>query len=142
MSESIYKEMLRHEGLKNTGHRNSILKTIEKSPQPLTADSIYLSLINAGELINLSSVYRILNTLAEKRLVIKSSVTGENKAVFELNIFEHRHHFVCTRCKQIISVDGCPLEDYEKVLRDKMGFAVQGHKLEIYGICKDCRKEY
>jgi len=140
MSGQSYKDALKNDGLKNTKHRNSILNIIEKSPQPLTADNIYMALINAGEAINLSSVYRILGTLAEKRMIIKSSVIGENKAVFELNYYEHKHHFVCTKCKKIISISGCPLEEYEKVLTKKMGFNIQGHKLEIYGICSDCRK--
>ncbi len=140
MSGQSYKDALKNDGLKNTKHRNSILNIIEKSPQPLTADNIYMALINAGEAINLSSVYRILSTFAEKRMIIKSSVIGENKAVFELNYYEHKHHFVCTKCKKIISISGCPLEEYEKVLTKKMGFNIQGHKLEIYGICSDCRK--
>lgn len=138
--QASYKEVLKHDGLKNTKHRNSILNIIEKSPQPVTADNIYLALMNAGESINLSSIYRILNTLAEKHLIIKSSITGENKAVFEINFYEHKHHFVCTKCKKISSVDGCPLEEYEKYLTNKMGINIQGHKLEIYGVCKNCQK--
>ncbi|MEI6578483.1 MAG: transcriptional repressor [Eubacteriales bacterium] len=141
MSEkSAYKDLLQHDGLKNTKHRNSILKIIEKSAQPVTAEQIYLALLNQAVAINLSSVYRILNTLAEKDLIIKSSMIGDTKAVFELNHFEHRHHVTCTQCKNVISVDGCPLEDYEKKLREKMGFNIQGHQLEIYGVCKNCQK--
>lgn len=138
--QSSYKEILKHDGLKNTKHRNSILNIMEKNAQPVTAEQIYLALINQGISINLSSVYRILNTLAEKCLVIKSSMAGESKAVFELNRFEHKHYVVCTQCKKIISVPGCPLEEYENKLRDKMGFNIQGHQLEIYGVCKNCQK--
>ncbi len=140
MSEQSYKEVLKHDGLKNTKHRNSILNIIEKNAQPVTAEQIYFTLVNQGVSINLSSVYRILNTLAEKCLVIKSSMAGESKAVFELNRFEHKHYVVCTQCKKIISVPGCPLEEYEKKLRDKMGFNIQGHQLEIFGVCKNCQK--
>jgi Fur family transcriptional regulator, ferric uptake regulator len=141
MSEQAsYKEVLKHDGLKNTKHRNSILNIIEKSAQPVTAEQIYRVLINDDVAINLSSVYRILNTLVEKCLIIKTSMAGESKAVFELNRFEHKHYVVCTQCKKIISVPGCPLEEYEKTLREKMGFNIQGHQLEIFGVCRECRK--
>jgi len=138
--QASYKDLLKHDGLKNTKHRNSILNIIEKSAQPVTAEQIYLELLSREVRINLSSVYRILSTLVEKCLIIKSTMPGDAKAVFELNRFEHRHHVVCTKCKQIISVDGCPLEEYEKKLREKMGFNIQGHQLEIYGICRNCQK--
>ncbi len=141
MSEqSSYKELLRREGLKNTKHRNSILNIIEKSAQPVTAEQIYFALVNQAVTINLSSVYRVLNTLVEKCLIIKSSMAGENKAVFELNRFEHKHYVVCTQCKKIVAVPGCPLKEYENKLREEIGFDVQGHQLELYGICKDCQK--
>ena len=141
MSEqTVYKDVLKHDGLKNTKHRNSILDIIENSSQPLPAEQIYLALIAKNVAINLSSVYRILNTLVEKCIVIKTGMTGESKSVFEMNRFEHKHYVVCTQCKKIISVPGCPLEDYEKKLREKTGFAIQGHQLEIYGVCRDCRK--
>lgn len=112
---------------------------IEKSAQPVTAEQVYLALKNLDVAINLSSVYRILNTLVEKCLVIKTNMAGESKAVFERNRFEHKHYVVCTRCKKMISVPGCPLDEYEKKLRDKMGFSIQGHQLEIYGVCKECQ---
>ncbi len=138
--QSLYKELLRREGLKNTKHRNSILNIIEKNAQPVTAEQIYFALVSQAISINLSSVYRVLNTLVEKHLIIKSSMAGENKAVFELNRFEHKHYVVCTQCKKIVAVPGCPLEEYENKLRDEIGFDVQGHQLELYGVCRDCQK--
>lgn len=139
-TQASYKEMLSREGLKNTKHRNSVLHIIEKSAQPVTAEQIYFALVSQAVSINLSSVYRVLNTLVEKHLIIKSSMAGESKTVFELNRLEHKHYVVCTQCKKVVAVPGCPLEEYEKMLADKIGFDVQGHQLELYGICRDCKK--
>jgi len=142
MSEiSSHKEALKHSGLKNTKQRNSVLNILEKTTQPLTADQIYVALINEKTAINLSTIYRVLNTLAEKNLIIKSSSVSDNKALFELNSLEHKHHLVCVECKKIIMVDECPFEEYEKKLKEKMGFTILGHKLEIYGICNNCQKK-
>ncbi len=138
MSEiSSYKQILIHDGLKNTKHRNSILNIIQKSVQPLTIEQIYLELINQEISINLSSVYRNLKILAEKGLIIKTSMTG-NKALFEFNNFEHKHHLICIKCNRIISIGECPFAEYEKKLKEKCGFNITGHKLEIYGVCNDC----
>jgi len=141
MSETLsHKEALQHSGLKNTKQRSAILNILEKATQPLNADQIYLALVNEKIAINLSTVYRVLNTLVEKKLIIKTSSVSDNKAVFERNEFKHRHHLVCVECKEIILVDECPFEEYEKKLNEKIGFTILGHQLEIYGICDKCQK--
>lgn len=142
MSEILTtKEALKNKGLKNTKHRISILELLEKSTQPLTADQIYLALVNHKISINLSTVYRVLNTLVENGLIIKTITVSEHKTLFELNSFEHKHHLVCMECKKITMVDECPFEEYETKLKEKMGYTILGHKLEIYGVCKSCREK-
>jgi len=138
---TTYKEALKHKGLKNTKHRNSILQLLEESSQPLTADQIYLALSNQKISINLSTIYRVLKTLVENGLIIKTSTVSDNKTLFELNSFEHKHHLVCMKCKKITMVDECPFEEYEKKLKEKMGYTILGHKLEIYGVCKSCQEK-
>ena len=32
------------------------------------------------------------------------------------------------------------IKDYDVILEDNLDFEITGHKLEIYGICKECRK--
>lgn len=135
-----YSKILKREGLKNTKHRNAILEVIENSAQPINAEQIFFELKDKKISINLSSVYRILESLVSKKLLIKSIIPGSNKAVYELNRLEHTHYLICSSCKKMFSVDGCPLEEYEKQLESKMGFEITGHKLEIYGVCKDCKQ--
>lgn len=135
-----YSNILKREGLKNTKHRNAILEVLENNDQPITAEHIFLELKEKKTSINLSSVYRILESLVSKGLVIKSNITGDNKASYELKRLEHKHHLICSGCKKMFSVDGCPLEEYEKQLKAKMDFDITGHKLEIFGFCKECKK--
>jgi Fur family ferric uptake transcriptional regulator len=134
-----YKELLKSSGLKNTKRRNSILEVLAKTSQPITVDQIFLELQKNDVSINLSTVYRILETLFSKGLILKTNIIGENKSLFELNQMEHKHHFICLGCKQMLSVDDCPFEQYGELLQAKMGFNVTGHKLEIYGYCQNCK---
>jgi len=129
--------ILKNEGLKNTKHRSSIINMIEKSEQPLTAEQIFLELKENNSSINLSTVYRILNVLTDKHILNKSDY--EDKTLFEKNVNEHSHHFICSGCKKMFKISGCPLEGYEKTIHDKLGFDITGHKLELYGLCKDCK---
>lgn len=135
-----YKDVLKQKGLKNTKHRNSILQAIEKNEQPATAEQIFLTLKEQNISINLSSVYRILESLSQSGLILKSNSLTSAKALFEKNRFEHKHHLICSMCNKMFSVGGCPLEEYEKQLQENFDFEIKGHNLEIFGICKECQK--
>lgn len=134
-----FRDVLKQEGLKYTKHRASIMKVITESDQPLGAEQVFIELQGKGVNVNLSTVYRTLESLATKSLIVKISIGSDTKALFELNRMEHKHHLICMGCKKMLSVDGCPFEEYEKLLQDKMGFDVTGHKLEIYGYCEKCK---
>jgi len=137
-----YSELLKLKGLKNTKHRNSVLKVVELSEQPISAEQIYFNLKESNVSVNLSSIYRILETLVNKNIVIKTNLTVTNKALYEFNFQIHKHHLICSGCKKMLSIEGCPLEDYEKTLQEKSGFSITGHSLEIYGYCNDCKNNY
>jgi len=135
-----YKEVLNREGIKSTRHRNAILELLEESEAPLTAEQLFISLRDKTASIDLSTVYRTLDTFASKNLVIKSNRVDDGKALYELNHHEHKHHLLCVGCHKLISMEDCPMGELQQVLKKKMDFDVTGHKLEIYGYCRDCKK--
>lgn len=134
-------ESLKLCGLKKTKHREAILSILRESTQPISAEDIFLSLKRSNISINLSTVYRILEVLSEKNLITKLSIGGDNKNLYEYNQMVHRHYLVCMECKRIKVIDDCPLKGYEKALADKTDYMISGHKLDIYGICPECRKK-
>lgn len=137
---SKYKEVLNREGIKSTRHRNAILELLEESEAPLTAEQLFIALRDKTASIDLSTVYRTLDTFISKNLVIKSNRVDDGKALFELNHHEHKHHLLCVGCHKLISMEDCPMVELQEVLKKKMDFDVTGHKLEIYGYCHDCKK--
>jgi Fur family ferric uptake transcriptional regulator len=139
-NEKDYKDLLKKENLRNTKHRNSVLEVIEENGQPVTAEIIFLKLKEQGVSISLSTVYRVLDALLNKGLIIKTSVTDENKALYELNNMEHKHHLLCVKCRKCFKYTAAP-EEYEKALEEKSGFSIKGHKLEVYGLCESCKDE-
>lgn len=135
-----YKELFAGKGLKNTKSRNLIYDILNETGLPMTAEQIFVRLKETNKSVNLSTVYRTVELFVEKGLVLKAIMAEDNKAMFEINHHEHKHYLVCLNCKEMIPVAGCPLDEYEKVLIDRMGFDVTGHKFEIYGYCKNCQK--
>ncbi len=134
----IYSELKRN-GLKNTKHRTMILDILKKSSQPISAEQLFEEMLVRKISINLSTVYRTLDTLCDKNLLIKLNVKGDNRTLFEFNHMIHRHHLICLGCKKILAIEHCPLEGYEKVLANETNFTIEGHNLNIYGYCPNCQ---
>ena len=135
-----FSEQIKQSGLKLTKQRCAILEILMDCGNPLAAEQIFTLLAMKGFDINLSTVYRSLEAMAEKDLIIKLSITGDNRILFEYNTKKHRHYLVCLCCKKIIAIEHCPLEDYEEKLARLTDYQIAGHRLDVYGYCPECRK--
>jgi Fur family ferric uptake transcriptional regulator len=136
-----YKNFLNQHGIKSTKQRNLLLKFLNQSKELLTADTLYLKVVQEDDTINLSTIYRILDLFTKKQIIQKSNFLDNTTSVFELKRLSHQHHLICLRCKKIVYIDHCPLEEFEKSLELKTDFLISDHKLELYGYCSDCKKK-
>lgn len=136
-----YEERLKKNGLKSTKGRKAILDILTNSEQPMAAEEIYLALKDKKININLSTVYRTLESLENIDLITKISIMDDDRMLFEYNQMGHRHYLVCLNCKKIITIHNCPLGTYEKELETKTDFSILGHKLYLYGYCKECQSK-
>ncbi|HHV29027.1 Fur family transcriptional regulator [Acetivibrio mesophilus] len=127
-------------GCKNTKSRKAVIEVLESAENSLSAEDIFLCIKEQGSSVNLSTVYRTLDLMESKSLVNKI-IMGDGKARYELTVDGHRHHLVCTNCHKSVPIDFCPLEKMEKDIGKTNDFDITGHKLEIYGICPECKKE-
>lgn len=136
-----YEEQLKQSGLKMTKSRKAVINILIQSSYPIDVEQIYLELKKDKIEINLSTVYRTLETLEDKGLVNKLNIMDNERMLYEYNRFGHNHYLVCVGCKKIVAVHECPLVLYEKELAKKTDFTILGHKLYLYGYCLDCQRK-
>jgi Fur family transcriptional regulator, ferric uptake regulator len=139
MEAQDYKELFAKYDIKNTRQRNFVFDILNHSQEPRTAEQIYMKVRILDETISMSTVYRILDVFMEKDLVIKTNITSDHKALFEVNRKEHRHFLICTSCKKMVHIEDCPLSIFEAAIETKTGFTVTGHRLEVLGRCYQCK---
>lgn len=133
--------LLRSCGLKYTRSREVILIYLKSAKQPAHAEQIYTELKERGSSVNLSTVYRTLESLCEAGLANKVVFEESGKALYEYSDSTHRHHLVCVGCKKITPISSCPLAEYEQALEGETGYEITGHRLNVYGYCPECRKD-
>lgn len=136
-----FSDDLARAGLKATRHRTEILDILSASELPLAAEEVFLALNQRKISVSLSTVYRALDVLSEKKLVKKRSIPGDSRTLFEYNRMVHKHYLICLGCNKILPIEHCPLGDYEKSLAKETDFSIAGHNLDIYGYCPECQKK-
>ena len=133
------RDVLRRKGLKNTRRRAAILGILERQPQPVAAEQIFMELSRLDIPTSLSTVYRELDSLENKDLVVKVKIDEGNKALYEYNRMVHKHYLICLGCKKMIPLDICPLKPFEEKVEEQTHFVITDHRLDLYGYCPECR---
>ncbi|MCX7759689.1 MAG: transcriptional repressor [Hydrogenothermaceae bacterium] len=127
------------EGYKTTKQRQAILQLLEENVVPMHAEDIYLKLKEKGIELSLSTVYRNLDMLQRKGLVVKAYMLNEDKARFGLA--SKKNYLVCQECRKIVIIDNCPFEKFKEELIEVHGFDILGHSIEVYGVCPECKSK-
>ncbi len=127
------------EGIKWTRQRKNVYRVLWEASEPLSAIQIYHLAAKGmdGEEYAVSTIYRILAAFEEKGLVEKSAWMGDTTAMYTLNRDGHTHYAVCLECHRRIPLQGCPFAHMH--LSPAADFTVTGHKLELYGYCRECQ---
>lgn len=126
--------------MKKTKQRKCVLSVLEQAKKPLSAMEICSLIEKEDGSIWLSTVYRVLELFVKENVAVKTVITDSEKALYELNRNEHKHYAVCLNCHKVVEIDFCPLEAITPHLADS-DFQILGHKLEMYGYCKECSEK-
>ena len=132
------------EGIKWTKQRKDIFEVLKGAKKPVSAHDIYQEILKLSDVdasnFAISTVYRSLAVFEEKGLVEKSVLLGSDTAVYELTDGHHKHYAVCLSCHKLVPLKHCPFEhvEHDHMESEDGEFVVTGHKLELYGYCKEC----
>lgn len=133
-------DLLVNLGIKVTKQRKTIIKILENTNTPLTADDIY-ERVEDKDTINYSTVYRTLSLLDEKGAVTKIGEPG-GKTYYQLKRHYHEHKIECVECHECITINQCPLDAFSCMLNKETGFIITEHHLQIKGICPKCAQKH
>lgn len=141
MSETNERELAEWpDGMKKTRQREAVFQILINAKEPLSAHEIYrrMDKEQISDHYAISTVYRALTVFEEKGLVVKSTLMGEDTAVYAWNHGAHRHYAICLKCHKLVPLQSCPFEHMDMHTNDE-DFQITGHKIELYGYCKKCK---
>ena len=134
---SVLKDHLAKHQLKLTRQREQILDMFLKN-EHITAEQMYRQLAKRDPHIGLATIYRTLNLFCEAGLA-QARHFGTQTQYDNVSHKGHHDHLICTSCGKIVEFENEDIERLQEEVARRNGFAIQTHKLELYGVCAGCR---
>jgi Fur family transcriptional regulator, ferric uptake regulator len=129
---------LREQGLRMTPQRQTIAEAIGSLDGPITAERVHRHVVRQFPDINVTTVYRTLETLEELGLVRHTHV-HDGVAHYHLAHQPVHQHLVCLGCGSEEELAPLVLEPLAAELRRRYGFAAQLGHTAIVGRCRTCQ---
>jgi len=126
---------------KLTTNQQTVLDLLEKSKEPLKAYTILFDIQKKGIKAPLQ-VYRALDRLIEIGKVHKIESKNSYIACVHKNCGSSTStsFLICESCDQVMELKQKNLPAYFAKQSECANFKYSKHNLEIYGACKDCKK--
>jgi len=131
-------ELLQRHGVRATPRRLEVLQELARERDDVTAQQLWSRLRRRRSRTGLATVYRTLALLSERGVVDVLSHHGSEQC-YRLCGEAHHHHLVCECCHRVVEIEECDLGGWMERAAAAHGFAATGHRLEISGLCPDCR---
>ncbi|TVP65292.1 MAG: transcriptional repressor [Nodularia sp. (in: Bacteria)] len=132
------KAKLNAQGYRLTPQRQLIFEIFQTLPtgSHVSAESVHLLLVERGEAISLSTVYRILKIMTNMRIIREVELAQKQKH-YELNTISTHHHLVCVQCHQIIEFENNSIVQQGLKQVEKMGLQLIDCKFTLQTICPE-----
>lgn len=136
-------KLLQAHGYKVTKPRNLVFQTLQKSDKALNAYEIVDVLKAKGHKITPASVYRVLDVLQKCQITHYIKHEQKYKICTEHHCQNnaHCHHqFICKSCNDVTELHINDQKFFQKLSTNFPSIAIQGHYLELFGLCKKCNQ--
>lgn len=135
-----FKEYLRAQGLKSTEQRDIIALTFFETQQHVSVEELYHLVRQRHPRVGYATVYRMMKLLTECGLAAERHFR-DGEARYESAEKQHHDHLICVSCGTIVEFAEERIERLQEEVARRHGYRPTGHKMELYGVCRKCRKE-
>ena len=134
-----FKDHLRAQRLKSTAQRDTIVKAFIDSQRHISVEELYTEVRRRNPRIGYATVYRTLKLLTECGLAVERHFR-DGEARYESGQKRHHDHLICESCGKIVEFEEPRIEALQEETARRLSFRLTGHKMELYGLCRDCEK--
>ncbi|MBC8378188.1 MAG: transcriptional repressor [Planctomycetes bacterium] len=138
-ANQILAEYIKLNNLRWTQQRQTIVDVFFKAGQHLTTEELFEHVKKQDPAIGYATVSRTLHLLLEAGACSQLDISDGSMRYEAIAGHEHHDHLVCTKCGTFIEIYSPELEALQSKLVKEHDFSEQYHKLQIFGVCSQCR---
>ncbi len=135
-----FEQALRERALKSTSQRDDIARVFFAAEGHLSIEELYTAVKRVNPRVGYATVYRTLKLLKECGLAAERHFDDGQARYEAVEDAQPHDHIICERCGKIVEFASQELERLQERIGRFLGFAVSRHRMELYGICADCRE--
>lgn len=138
--DQLLQRYMAEHGLKSTRQRSLIIDTFFDTGGHLSVEELWSKVRSQDAKVSVATVYRTMKLLSECGLAHARNF-GDGQTRYEAAAGrDHHDHLICTRCGMIVEFENDKIEAMQDAIARKHGFRVTSHKMELYGLCRDCQR--
>ena len=124
-------------GRRRTAPRQAIVEMLIAARGHVTADELADDVQKRFPSVNISTVYRTLDTLEDLGIVDHVHL-GHGRAIYHLADDDHQH-LVCEVCESVEEIPLTKLRPLLRTIQRDHGFEVDRRHFALVGLCRRCR---
>ena len=137
---ATFRRYLSDHSLPATHQRLAIADALFTAGDHVSADDLATRVAKQGVAVGTATVYRTLDLLVKSGLVREHDF-GEGFKRYEPLLGGQAHeHCICQSCGKVMEFSNERLERMIALLAEEVAFRPHHHRLEIYGLCRDCQQ--
>jgi Fur family peroxide stress response transcriptional regulator len=130
-------DKLRSRRISVTPQRLAVLSVLESRRDHPTAEQIYHEVRQQVPAISFNTVYKTLEVLCKKGLILKVNPLHE-VARYDIETENHAH-LICRECHFIVDLHDEVAPPPSIPLEAQAGFRIEWHSLIYWGLCPQCQ---
>jgi Fur family transcriptional regulator, ferric uptake regulator len=135
----IFKDFLQQHNLRWTPQRKLILDVFLQLSGHVHIEDINYRVREQDSTIGIATLYRTMKLLVNSGIA-EMHTFNEKKTYERLFQVRHHDHLICKICKKTVEFEHHLIEKYQLEVCERHGFTLKSHRMDLYGICKDCKK--
>jgi Fur family ferric uptake transcriptional regulator len=141
LEKTNFRTLLESDGNERIQDRLNIIDVFLGSDEHITIEQLYRLLRERGYKYTPEFVRQSLNRMVDFGFAQKKHFEGQPIRYEHRHLGRHHDHLICTKCGKIVEFADESIEALQLRIAAQQGFHMLQHKMEIYGLCAECRAQ-
>jgi Fur family ferric uptake transcriptional regulator len=135
-----FKQALKARGFKETAQRDDIAHVFFARGGHVSIDELHAEVKKVNPRVGYATVHRTVRLLRDLGFAAERHFDDAQARYERVDEEGHHDHVICERCGRIVEFQSEEIESLQESVARALGFVVSRHRMELYGICRECRE--